>query len=122
MSETTIKVRVIAEKGGFIYGRQRLLDDKFTLKPVEHSTDVDSDGEPVVIPAEQQFSERWMVKVDDIKNASSEPDVPVTPSGMNKAEIVQALTEAGIPFANGQSKKELVVLLEDHQAKDPDEE
>jgi len=121
MSET-IKVRVIAEKGGFIYGRQRLLDDEFTLKPVEHSTDIDDDGEPIVISADQQFSEKWMVRVDDIKNASSEPDVPVVPSGMKKAEIIQALTVAGVQFANGLSKKELVVLLEDHQAKEADDE
>ncbi len=118
MSET-IKVRVTSEKGGFIYGRQRLEGQVFTLKPVEHSTDIDGKGEPVVISAKQQFSERWMERVDGSEKVEVvELDEPKVPSGMKKTELVKALTDAGIEFPNGLSKKELVVLLEDHQAKD----
>jgi len=121
MSET-IKVRVISEKGGFIYGRQRLEGQVFTLKPVEHSIDIDSKGEPVVISAEQQFSERWMERVVGIEKVEVvELEGPKVPSGMKKVELVEALDEAGVKYPNGLSKKELIVLLEDHQAKDPDE-
>ena len=65
-------MRVRAKKGmtGFIYGELRSGDpDKhgnvreFTLKPVEHSTEKDEKGDPVIITIEDQFSSKWMEKV-----------------------------------------------------------
>jgi len=117
MSKETIKVRVSSEKGGFMYGRQRLDGDVFILKPVEHSTNLDENGEPEIISAEQQFSSRWMIRIDsDVKAVEEMPEEIIVPSGMKKDELIQALNDAKVPFTNGLSKKELVVLLEDHQA------
>jgi len=118
MSET-IKVRVISEKGGFIYGRQRLEGQVFTLKPVEHSIDIDSKGEPVVISAEQQFSERWMERVDGIEKVEVvELEGPKVPSDMETKDLKKALKDAGIELPSPASRTALIRLLEDHQAED----
>lgn len=120
-----MKVQVKSRMRGFIYGKLRygydpdagrLQSDVFTLRPIEHSTAVDPEGNPIVISVEQQFSNRWMIKVDGGEKVVEEVDEIITPSDMKKDDIIKALTDANVPFANGLTKKELVVLLEDHQA------
>lgn len=67
-----MKVRVQDGCKGFYNGSLRRgagVDDKevgdvFTLEPRKHSILKDGNGKPVVITADQQFSHRWMEKVN----------------------------------------------------------
>ena len=58
-----MKVRVKEGMQGFIYGALKTEGQEFTIKPVEHSVDVDEKGDPTVISVESQFSKMWMEKV-----------------------------------------------------------
>lgn len=63
-------MKVRATQTGFIYNKLRVPDTKseeFELVDVEHSVDKDSKGNPVVITIEQQFSSKWMEKLEEVK-------------------------------------------------------
>lgn len=63
-------MKVRATRKGYIYHQMREVGEVFDLKPVKHTVKLDKDGKPLVITPAEQFSEKWMVKVD--KNAKSE--------------------------------------------------
>ncbi len=112
-----MKVRVKEGGQGFIYGLLRKEGQEFTLKPVEHSTQKDKKGDPLIVTAEDQFSDNWMEKV----GGSSESKVPDTdalkaPAKMNVKELTAALNEAKVNIPEGSKKPELVKLLEDFQS------
>ena len=110
----TIKVRCTSKKGGFIYNRFRANGDVFVLKPVTHSTETDDEGELKVIAAEDQFSGRWMEKVEDDKPAKQAE--PKKPSEMTAPELKAELTKAGVDIPDKAKKAGLLKLLEDHLA------
>jgi len=63
-----MKVRV---KEGCIgtYGiEQRREGDEFEIVAKTHSVEKDSEGNPVVITEEEQFSHRWMIRLDEPKS------------------------------------------------------
>jgi hypothetical protein len=60
-------MKVKATKKGFYGGKIRKEDDEFTLIKVEKS------GERAAITTEQQFSEKWMVKVAGSKRPAQQP-------------------------------------------------
>lgn len=62
-----MKVRVKEGQVGFIYNEYRTEGDEFTLKPVTHSVELDSKGNPLVITPDKQFSAVWMEKIDSRK-------------------------------------------------------
>jgi len=66
-----MKVRVKAGKKGFIYGSLRKEGAEFTLKSFNHPRKVDDKGAPLVVTAEQQFSNNWMEKIAPAKKPSS---------------------------------------------------
>jgi len=106
-----MKVRVKTGQKGFIYGSLRTEGKEFTLKPVEHSTETDSEGEPLIISPETQFSKVWMEEVNPKKPDSDEPKEP---SDMKVKQLKEALIDAGLEIPEGALKAELVDLLEDH--------
>ena len=71
--ENNMKVRVKKKQKGFIYGKLWKRDeenkgrDVITLKPFEHPTKTNDDGDPLVVSVEDQFSKVWMEKVGSSK-------------------------------------------------------
>jgi hypothetical protein len=59
-----MKVRVKQGQKGFIYDSMRREGDEFTLESFKHPKKKDANGEPLVVSAEDQFSDTWMEKVD----------------------------------------------------------
>jgi len=119
-----IKVRVKEGMKGFIYGVLRKGSEydgkgvlisrgaEFVLKDIEHSTDVGKDGEPLIITAEQQFSEIWMERINaEIEVKAVEVKEP---ANMTKPQLKAALEDAEVEIPEGAKKAEMVKLLEDH--------
>ena len=49
-----------------VYGlEQRRSGDQFDIVAKTHSLEKDSKGDPVVITEEEQFSHRWMKRIDE---------------------------------------------------------
>jgi len=85
---------------------------EFVLKDIEHSTDVGKDGEPLIITAEQQFSEIWMERINaEIEVKAVEVKEP---ANMTKPQLKAALEDAEVEIPEGAKKAEMVKLLEDH--------
>jgi len=86
--EGFIKVRVKEGKIGFIYGKLRKGDEsvrkpeEFTLKAFKHPVKKDNKGEPLVVTAEDQFSETWMEKVEQAP--TKKPDKEDKPEKTDK--------------------------------------
>jgi hypothetical protein len=59
-----MKVRVKEGEKGFYGNKLYREGEEFTLVKREHSRNKDDKGKPVVITPEQQFSEKWMEKVN----------------------------------------------------------
>ncbi|MCK4788722.1 MAG: hypothetical protein KAV87_33575 [Desulfobacteraceae bacterium] len=104
-----MKVRVKKGQKGFIYGSLRTEGKEFTLKDVEHSTELDENGDPLIISAESQFSKVWMEKV---KVTAEEDDEPVAIKSMKAPALKEACKEAGIDYEGMDSAIEALEDLE----------
>jgi hypothetical protein len=62
-----MKVKVKDGCVGFFGGKIVREDDVFTIVPKEHSALKDEKGDPVVISEDEQFSSKWMIKLDEDK-------------------------------------------------------
>lgn len=59
-------MKVKATRTGFIYHLRRREGDVFTLKPIKgFKRDENGVAKPIVITPEQQFSSKWMERVDE---------------------------------------------------------
>jgi hypothetical protein len=59
-----MKVRVKDGEKGFYDGKIRREGEIFNIEAKTHSTQTDDKGDPVVITEDQQFSGKWMEKVE----------------------------------------------------------
>ena len=80
-----MKVRVLPECRGFYNGKMRYgIDDShkvadvFEIKPRTCLNRVDDKGEPVVLSEDEQFSAKWMEKIEESKPRSKPGPKPKT--------------------------------------------
>lgn len=59
-----MKVRVKEDCSGFFGGELRKAGDTFTIEARTHATRKDANGKPLVISAQEQFSETWMEVIE----------------------------------------------------------
>jgi hypothetical protein len=68
-----MKVRVLPECSGFFDGKVRKEGDVFEIKPKTCTNRVDDKGKPVVLSEDEQFSAKWMEKIETRSKPGPKP-------------------------------------------------
>lgn len=82
-------MKVRATKLGYYDMLKRYPGDVFELKDQNGLTEFE--GKPRKISAEQQFSPRWMVKIDEVENREDSPK----PKGRTRAQVARSEASSG---------------------------